>query len=316
MARRAQHVRLQRLQRHWLRALVSAHESARRLAAGLERVSASARTRTRARLLRAWRRAVHAMHEREEHAARHGARLEPRLCVLAGLRRWGRWIAGLARERMVESRRGAAARMHWLEAAVERWRRAARYLATMGLGGGGAMGAFGQRRTRRAGRSELWKAAGKASSAVPAAIHSAVPTAIHTGGGTGGGGGNVATRRVALLQALQGNSLFLRARGCLMRWRAATRSRRVLAKWLWRLARRRRSTGGVVSLVGIVARAGDAIGPTVTLSAVSSSACGAAGCGWCSSAGDAGTMRLARAGRPRMQGSSNGRRCSRRRERL
>ena len=232
MARRAQHVRLQRLQRHWLRALVSAHESARRLAAGLERVSATARTRTRARLLRAWRRAVHEMHEREEHAARHGARLEPRLCVLAGLRRWGRWIAGLARERMVESRRGAAARMHWLEAAVERWRRAARYLATMGLGGGGAMGALGQRRTRRAGRSELWKAAGKASSAVPAAIHSAVPAAIHTGGGAGGGGGNVATRRVALLQALQGNSLYLRARGCLMRWRAATRSRRVLTKWL------------------------------------------------------------------------------------
>jgi hypothetical protein len=106
----------------------------------------------------------------------------------------------------------------------------------MGLGGGGAMGAvmgaFGQRRTRRAGRSELWKAAGKASSAVPAAIHSAVPAAIHTGGGAGGGGGYVATRRVALLQALQGNSLYLRARGCLMRWRAATRSRRVLAKWL------------------------------------------------------------------------------------
>jgi len=236
MARRAQHVRLQRLQRQWMRALVSAHESARRLAAGLERVSASARTRTRARLLRAWRRAVHAMHEREEHAARHGARLEPRLCVLAGLRRWARWIASLRRERVIDSQRGAAARLHWLEAAVERWRRAARYLATMGLGGGGAtgavMGAFGQRRTRRAGRSELWKAAGKASSAVPAAIHSAVPAAIHTGGGAGGGGGYVATRRVALLQALQGNSLYLRARGCLMRWRAATRSRRVLAKWL------------------------------------------------------------------------------------
>ena len=43
MARRAQHVRLQRLQRQWLRALVSAHQSARRLAAGRERVSASAR---------------------------------------------------------------------------------------------------------------------------------------------------------------------------------------------------------------------------------------------------------------------------------
>ena len=241
MARRAQHVRLQRLQRHWLRALVSTAESARRLAVGLERVSSSARTRTRARLLRAWRRAVHAMREREEHAARHGARLEPRLCLLAGLRRWRRWIAGLRGERVVDLRREAAARLHWLEAAVERWRRAARYLAAMGLGGvnGGVNGylatrglgggGFGQRRARRAGRSELWKSAGKASSAVPAAIHTD-GGAIHSGAGAGSG--HAATRRVALLQALQGNSLFLRARGCLMRWRAATRARRVLAKWL------------------------------------------------------------------------------------
>lgn len=203
MARRAMATGDAALKRVAFVGLRRAVELSRQIAAGLVRLGASSQSRSRRCVLHAWRASLRESQQHEDAAALHGASMAPRLRRQAAFRRWA---VGAARQLMAEAAARSmlgSAMVHRLELSIERWRRQARRSA-MGFGPNALTMRRARTRALTAGRAD--------SFGDPAA---AASEASKSGGR--------AARRAAMLQAMQANSLYFRARGCLVRWRAAAR---------------------------------------------------------------------------------------------